>query len=141
MAGGTAADIRAPWPKGENGWFLIEFGPVDIPNSAKSADELFDSFVTPFAFRAMECRITALDITDATPSLTVNIEDDSSSPKVLVADHLIAAITQGNGSSQKLTVDKTKTINAGAIVTASYKSASSDTTTGLKIRLWVKPIN
>lgn len=141
MAGGTAADIRTPWPKGDKGWFLIEFGPVDIPDSAKSADELFDSFVTPFAFTAEECRVTALDITDANTTLSINIEDDSDTPQVLVADAGIAPITQGNGSYEKLTVVKNLTINAGAIVTCSYKSAASDTTTGLKVRLWVKPVN
>lgn len=138
MAGGTVADIRAPYPKGANGWYLITFGPVDIPDGEITADELFDSFVTPFAFKAKECRITALDITGA--GISINIEDDTGTPQVLVDDFTIDPITQGNGSSEKLTVVRSITVNAGAIVTCSYKCAGSETTKALKVRLWVQPI-
>ena len=140
MAGGNASDIRTPWPKGELGWYLIEFGPVDIPDSAKSADEHFDQFQTHFAFHAMECRATSLNVSE-TNAITINIEDDSGTAKVIVADAAITAYTQGDGHNEKLTVVKSVKILAGAIVKCSYKSGASDTTLGLKIRLWVKPIN
>lgn len=137
MAGGTVRDIRAPYPKGANAWHLITFGPLDIPDSEETSDVLFDSFVAPFKFRAMECRITALDITGA--GISINIEDDDSN--VLVADAGIAVIVQGNGSSEKLAVVKSVVINAGAIVSASFQCAGSETTKSLKVRLWVEPVN
>ncbi|KPL09548.1 hypothetical protein AMJ71_06155 [candidate division TA06 bacterium SM1_40] len=137
MAGGSASDIRTPFPFDE---YLIEFGTFDIAAS-KSSDYQVDNFTVPFACRAVRCEVTATDV-NVTNGITINIEDDTpTTPKVVVSDAAVAAITAGAGKSEALTVDRTKTIFAGAVLKCSYKSGASDDAENVKVRLWVEPVN
>lgn len=138
MAGGTAGDIRTPYPKGEDGLFMFEFHGA-IVEASKSADFIFNQMTVPFAFKAVKAEYTALEIA-ITNAMTVNIQDDTATPEEIITDAAVAAITEGAGGVAALTVDKTKTINAGAILSASYGSGAGDTAKDLRIRLWVKPV-
>jgi hypothetical protein len=139
MAGGTEQLYQTPYPKGGDGLVCITFGPFDVPDSAQT-DEIVDRFTTQFAFKAVKCEVTALKVTDVNSSFSVNIEDDSGTPKVLVADAVVAAVALGTGSSESLTVDRDKIIFAGALLRLTYTSTGSDVCLSVKVRLWVKPV-
>lgn len=145
MAGGTASDIRAPYPKGDAGLVCITFGPVEViasKGTANAADYVFDQFTVPFSFKPVRAEYTAEDITIGNANLVVNIEDDTGTAKVIVDDAALTAITAGAGVGAALTIaNRELVINAGAVLIASYSSKAGDTTTALKLRLWVKPVN
>jgi hypothetical protein len=139
MAGGNAANFQTPYPKGEDALVEIVFGPFDVPDAAQSG-EIVERFTVPFAFKAVKCEATALDVTAGGTTFFVDIFDDTSSPKEIVKDATIADVSLGAGSTEALTVVKTVTINAGALLTLTYDSASGDSCIGVKIRLWVQPV-
>lgn len=139
MAGGTASDIRAPYPKGEDSLVCIEVGAFTI-EASKSADYVVDKQTIMFAFKPKKAELTATNI-DVTNGVTLNIEDDSATPQVIVSDEAITAITAGAGKLQALTIDDdTMTINAGAVLVTSYGSGASDAGLDVKVRLWVEPV-
>lgn len=137
MAGGNANDIRQPWPVGKDGLFPIYSKTFDMSQSHAS-DYVVDQQKAPFAFTVEEADFCADAVTEAA-GITVNVEDDTSTPKVVVADAGVAAITAGASARTALTVDKSKVIYAGALINFSYKSGSGDSGTNCQIRLWVKP--
>ncbi len=140
MAGGNAADFRAPYPKGEDSVVILSFGPFDIPDAAQT-DEIIEEMTVPFGFKAVKAEISGLLLTDSTPSTTINLQDDTGTPQVLIADASVTAFAIGAGAVQDITIVKTITINAGAILRFTYTSASSDVATGLKLRIWVVPVH
>lgn len=139
MAGGDANDLRAPWPKGDDGVMVLEFGPVNI-EASKASDHIFDTMTAPFAFRVIKGEVSSQTLTENT-GITINLQDDSSTPQELVSDAGLSAIVAGAGGVTAVTVSKTITINAGALLYASYKSGSTDTSVQTKLRLWIKPVH
>ena len=137
MAGGDANDTRAPWPKGEDGLHLLEFGPVNV-EASKAADHVFDTMTAQFKFKAVKAEFQTQTLTENN-GITFNLEDDTGTAKVLINDAGVAAVVAGAGGVQALTVDTTVEINAGALLKASYKSGATDTSVQSKIRLCVKP--
>lgn len=138
MAGGSANDLRAPYPKGAQSLVLIQ-APLTVVAS-KTKDFITHEMTVPFAFKAVKATYSAQDI-NVTNGITVNIQDDSSTPQELVTDKAVTAITGGAGTEQDLSVDKTITINAGAVLYFSYGSGASDDSLDGMINLWVRPVN
>lgn len=140
MAGGSASDIRAPYPKGEDSLVCLTFGPFDVPDAAQT-DEIVEKLTIPFGFKAVRAEVTALAVVAGGTTFTVNLQDDTGTPQVLIADAAVADVSLGAGSAESLTVVKTITVNAGAVLSFTYTSVSGDTAIGVKLRVWVKPIN
>lgn len=139
MPGGVAGDIRTPWPKGGDSLIPLEFR-CDSLEAGKTSDHIFEKMTMDFAFKVVKAEYTARVITETT-AITLNLEDDSATPQVLINDFAVAgSITNGAGSVVAVTVDKTKTVNAGAVLSASYKSSTSDTGSNVVLRVWVKPV-
>lgn len=141
MAGGTAADIRAPWPQGEDGLYLYQ-APCTIVAS-KTKDFVTHVWRVHFAFFAVKCFYTAQDIIESN-AITLNIQDDTGTPVELLTDFNLAAITGGAGGaagSQDLSISTTKRIEAGALLEFSYGSGATDSTVDGVFQLYVRPIN
>jgi hypothetical protein len=137
MAGGNAQDVSSAFPKGEQGFFLITSGPVNF--QASKTDHVWDTFLAPFAFRVKKAEVISA-IISITNAVTINVQDDTGTPKVPIADSgTPASGADGTGDTAQLTVDDSVLINAGALVQFSYTSGASDTSTGSVVRLWVKP--
>lgn len=136
MAGGSASDIRTPWPKGEDGLVLIQ-APCSIVAS-KTKDFITHRHTAQFAFKAVRLTYSAQDIV-VTNAVTLNVQDDSSTPQELITDVSLSAITGGAGLDVDLSVDKSITINAGALLDFSYGSGAADTSIDGVFNLWVKP--
>lgn len=135
MAGGNANSMRLPWP---NGLYPIFSKCFDIAAS-KSSDHVVDQQKVPFAFTIEEADFCA-DVVAISNAITINVEDDTGTPKVGIADSAgVVAITAGASARAALTVDKSKVFYEGALLNFSYKSGASDTATNAQIRLWVKP--
>lgn len=139
MAGGTAADIRSAWPKGEDGLILLQSLPCDV--AASKTDHRWDQLLVPFAFKAVRAEMCAEEVVDANASCTFTVLDDTGTPKKVINAQATTAITDGSSARAALTVDKSVTILAGALLSFEYTSTGSDTSRNLVIRLWVKPIN
>lgn len=140
MAGGTAGDIRTPYPKGDNSLIPIHF-PMTVVAS-KTKDFISHSHKLKFACRPVLVEFTAQDII-VTNAVTINLLDDSSTPQEIVTDQTLAAITGGAGGITAPTMAsgaKALTLNAGAILEASYGSGASDSTVDGVMTLWVRPI-
>ena len=145
MAGGSASDLRAPYPKGAQSLLCLEFGPFDVPDAAQT-DEIVDKLTVPFAFKAVFAEVTALKVTDANASFSINIQDDTGTPKELITNFVVTATALGVGLLDVINgldseVDATETIYAGAILALSYTSGASDVALSVKVRLWVRPVN
>lgn len=139
MAGGDAQILRAPYPKGDDGYICIASKAFDIAAS-KASDFIVDEQTVPFAFRAVYAEYTADAITE-TNAITFNVEDDTGTPQVLINDFACSgSMTAGASVARAMTVVKTITVNAGALLRFSYKSGASDTGTNCVIRIWVKPV-
>lgn len=137
MAGGNANSLRTPYPIGKKGLFPIFSKTFDMSQS-HAADYIVDEQCVPFAFTVEEAEFCADALTEAV-GVTVNVQDDSGTPKVVIADAGVAAITAGASARQALTVDKSKVIYDGALLQFSYISGAGDSATNAQIRLWVKP--
>lgn len=139
MAGGTAADIRTPWPKGEEGLVLLQSNPVTV--QASKTGHQWDQMLVPFAFKPVRAEICAESITDADASCAFTVQDDTGTPKKVIDAAATTAMADGSSVRAALTVDKTVTIFAGALLDFLYTSTGSDASVNLVIRIWVKPIN
>lgn len=139
MAGGVAGDTRAPFPKGADTLFWIKFGPFEIVAS-KSADFIVEKFELPFACIPKKAYVTAQDV-NVTNAITLNIQDDTGTPKQVVTDASLAAITGGAGSKVALTIaDSATVLNAGALLEMSYGSGASDDAESVSVYLGVDPV-
>lgn len=138
MAGGSASDLRSPYPKGSQSVLTIR-APCTVVAS-KSKDFITHQMTVPFAFKAVKAVYSAQDIVVAS-AVTVNIQDDTATPKELVTDKALAAITGGAGTEQDLGVDKTVKINAGAKLSFSYGSGAGDSSVDGMFLLSVRPLN
>jgi hypothetical protein len=134
MAGGSAANIAAPYPMGDIIPIRFQFEII----ASKSADYVVDSFLVPWAFRPVYAELTAQIVT-ITNAITFNLEDDTGTPQVLIADHAVTAITGGAGTVQTPTLVKTFKVNAGARLIASYGSGAGDVALDVTVTLWVRP--
>lgn len=142
MAGGSAADIRSKWPKGDDALIPIVFGPHDIEASG-SADFVMEKRRMEFAFKPVRAELTSREIVISN-ALTLNLVDDSSSPNEIVTNQAPAAVTKGAGALEAITLAVGATaqqINAGAVLIWSYGSAVSDTALDVVFTLWVRPVN
>jgi len=135
MAGGDANDLRAPWPKGEQGWLLLQLGPFDIQNN-DSAESRFEMTV-PFGFKPKKAYHTSRIVT-STPVVT--IQDDSGTPKKIVDSAALAAVADEATTEEELTVGSVE-INAGAKISVLSTAGASEDTTQSMINLWVEPVN
>lgn len=134
MAGGNANDIRQPWP---NGLFPFHSKTFDMSQS-HATDYIVDEQEVPFAFTVEKAEFCADAVTEAA-GITVNVQDDTGTPKEAITNAGIAAITAGASARQALTVDKSKVFYAGALLQFSYITGAGDSGTNCQIRLWVKP--
>ena len=137
MAGGDTASKLAPYPK-YPGLVMLTFGPVDLVTN-KTKDHLFEKQTTRFAFRPVAAELTAYLVTLTSGTVTINLEDDSTSAKVIIDDVSVAAVVAGAATTVDVTVDNTLVIFAGAILEASYGTGATVVGTGLKLQLWVEP--
>lgn len=140
MAGGTAGDLRTPYPKGDNSLIPIHF-PLTVVAS-KTKDFITHSHKLKFACRPVLVEHSAQEVA-VTNAITINLQDDSSTPQEIVTDQTLAAVTAGAGGVTAPTLAsgaKALTINAGAILEASYGSGASDTSLDSVLTLWVRPI-
>jgi hypothetical protein len=80
MAGGDANLYNLPYP---NGPYMLTFGPFDL--SASKTDHIVDSMTMPFRGRAVKAEFTASILTETT-AITINLEDDSTSAKVVISN-------------------------------------------------------
>ena len=136
MAGGVAANVRGAFPMGDIVPIHFRFEII----AGKAADYVINKRLVPFAFRPVYVELTAQIVTVGTGPITFNLEDDSGTPQVLVADHTVAAITGGAGTVQTPTLVKTFKVNAGAYLVASYGSdAGADSALDVHVTLWIKP--
>lgn len=139
MAGGVAGDIRSAWPKGQDALIPIKFGPFEII-AGKTKDFIVEKLQLPFACQVKKGFVTAQDVNVAN-AITLNVQDDSGTPVQIVTDNALAAITGGAGSWVALTIaSPNTTLNAGALLEASYGSGASDTGESVTIVLYVKPV-
>lgn len=138
MAGGDTNQPGDGWPEGGDALHMIVLGPINVVAS-KTKDYIFDAYTLQFACTPIKGEITHENV-DISNAMTINIQDDSSTPKQIVTDQTVPAITGGAGATVALTVIQGVRLNAGAILEASYGSGASDTSTGTKIRLWVKAL-
>lgn len=143
MAGGDSQILRTPYPKGEDGWVAITSNTYTKAGAGTGA-VIFGAFTAQYAFKCMAAEVTAQLITDADGDFTILVNDDTATPKVIVAATVLTDIVAGSGGGavQTLSPDRTVTINAGAIVkfTATHGDAA-DVCDGLQVTLWVKPVN
>ena len=140
MAGGNAADIRAPYPKGEGSVVEITLGPADVATG--KTDHLVDQWQAPFAFRVQYVHFTA-ELCTLDTGISVHIFDDSATPLVIVNDDELEAIVAGATDLQKLAVvSLTQVFNAGALITLSITTdgGGSEVLTNGKIRMGVVPV-
>jgi hypothetical protein len=119
------AKVNAPWPKGPDGRLVHKFGAFEIAAS-KAADFIVEQWKLPYAIRIKKAWVTSQDIA-VTNGITLNLQDDESTPNVVISDEAVAAITAGAGQCVALTVDIPNTIlKHGAILSLSYASGASD---------------
>lgn len=138
MAGGSASDVRSPYPADE---FLIQFGPHNITGD-KDTDFTIDNYTVPFAFKPVRAEWTARFAKVTSGAMTVNLEDDTGTAKSIITDQNITAVTSGAASATALTVKTTETIFAGAKLKLSFIAKDvSNVADGLVIRLWGRPVN
>lgn len=131
---GVAGDIRAPYPMGD----LVVFPFNSFQMLASQTTYVVGQFLVPFAFRAVRADFTATEV--AGTGQTINVQDDTGTPQVVIDDDVIdAAITAGAGGRQLLVVDHSKLILAGAVLTLQYTSGAGDTALDAHVTLWVKP--
>lgn len=133
MAGSTN-DVRGAFPMGDVIPIHFHFEIV----ASKTADYIARKIKTPFAFRPVYATLTAQIVT-ITNAITFNLEDDSATPQVLIADHAVTAITGGAGTIQTPTLVKTFNVPAGAYLVASYGSGAGDVALDVDVALWVRP--
>ena len=140
MAGGTATRIDTPYPKGEDSLIVLEF-PFTIVAS-KSADFIAFTRRAEFAFKPISAWTTAQEVA-VTNAITINLVDDSSTPKEIITDQTLAAVTAGAGSHITVALAsgaKAQQINAGALLEMSYASGASDTSLDSMLFLLVRPV-
>lgn len=140
MAGGVAADIRTPYPKGRDGLVLIQSAPVDV--QASKTGHVFDQIELQFACQVVKAE-TVSSVMAISNGITFIVQDDTGTPKKMVNAGAAAAITDGSSARTAFlaaTLNKGTTINAGALLEFQYTSGASDTSTNTIVRLWVKPV-
>jgi len=142
MAGGVAADIRAPYPKGEDALIPIKFGPFTMTAST-APDEIVEKFELPFACKPVKARLTAQTITQAdTDKVTVNLQDDAGTE--IVKDAVATAVVAGAGSWEALTLASgaaNTQFNAGALLEMSYGASNAgDVGLDVTLVLYVRPV-
>ncbi len=133
-AGGSASDVRGAFPMGDIIPLNFHFEVV----ASKSADYVVGKMLVPWAFRPVLAELTAQIVT-ITNAITFNLEDDTGTPQVIIADHSVTAITGGAGTVQTPTVVRTFKVNAGAHLVASYGSGAGDVALDVDVTLWVRP--
>ena len=134
MAGGSVSLVRGAFPMGDIIPLHFHFEIV----ASKSADYVVDMMLMPWAFRPVYAELTAQIVT-ITNAITFNLEDDTGTAQVLIADHSVTAITGGAGTVQTPTVVAGLKINAGAYLVASYGSGAGDVALDVDVTLWVRP--
>ena len=135
MAGGDTNDLRAPYPKGEDGFVLLQLGPFDAQNN--DSDESRYQMTVPFSFKPKKAFHTAQVVT-STPEITV--QDDTGTPKVIVDGSALTAAADEATAEEELTVEDV-TIFAGAKIQVFTTAGASEATVQSMINLWVKPVN
>lgn len=133
MFAGAAGILDAPFPHDKRVWIpMFAFNVL----ASKSADFITGQFKLPWAGRIKRVFLSAEDVT-ITNALTLNLQDNESTPNVVISDLAPTAITAGAGAWEELTNDiPTTLLLAGAILSLSYGSGASDTiTNGV---LWVE---
>jgi hypothetical protein len=132
------ARVSAPWPQGPSRTFLHPMSIVAL--ASKSADYVTQQFKLPWAVRVKRAFLTAEDIS-ITNALTINLEDDESTPNVIISDLAPTAITAGAGNWEELTVDIPNTIiKAGANLVLSYGSGVGDVIVNGTLWLELEPV-
>ncbi len=139
MAGGDTNDLRTPYPKGREVGVLIQSAPVDI--QASKTDHRFDEIELPFKCKIVKAETVSGKEMAITNAITISVLDDTGTPKKFINASAAAAITDGTSARTALTVDKTITIFAGALLRFEYTSGASDTSTGTIVRIWVVPVH
>lgn len=134
MAGGDSQILRGPYPKGEDGFVMIRSKTFSAVQSQTGL--VFDTITVPFAFQAFYAEIAG--VVTETNAITITIDDDTGTPKVIVSAAPLA--TQAVGAVTALPTVRSVTINAGALLNFKYTSGASDTTTATVVTLWVKPV-
>jgi hypothetical protein len=136
MFAGDAGILDAPFPHDKRIWLPLSISVL----ASKSADYVTTQFKLPWAVRVKRAFLTAEDIS-ITNAITINLEDDESTPNVVISDEAPTAITAGAGNWEELTVDiPNTTILAGAILVLSYGSGASDTITNGTLWLELEPL-
>lgn len=135
MVGGNLADIRMPHPDGS---FTIYSKCFDM--AASKSNFIVDEQLVPVGFKCESAEFCADAVTEAA-GITVAVADDTGTPKILVNDVGIAAITAGASARAALTVDKTKEIYGGALLRFWYDSGAGDSATNCQIRLHCVPLH
>jgi hypothetical protein len=139
MAGGNANDLRAPYPKGEDGWVCIPLGPVSAGNGETGATKF--ATTVPFGFYPRKAYFSAQVVTS---DPTITIQDDTGTPQVIVSAVTLTAIVDESSAVQDLTITeavKATQINAGAELHVLITTDAGDVVTLGQVLLWVKPAN
>lgn len=137
MAGGVAADLRSPWPKGSDGIILLQSNSTDF--IASQTNKVFDVLTVPFACKPIYAE-TVSQAMAITNGITLSVIDDTGTPKEMITDAAAAAITAGASAITALAVVKSVIFYAGALMKFTYISGASDTSVNTIVRLWVKPL-
>lgn len=138
FAGGTEADIRSPYPKGDNSLVHIA---IPFKVIASQTDKCMQELTVPFSFTTTGAKAYlsahAIAITNG---IALSIEDDTGTPKVIAAVAAATAAAAGSTVEEALTVTEGNEIFAGAQVRVMTTSGASDTIDHGVINLWVKPL-
>ena len=138
MAGGTAADLRTPFPKGASSLVFFQI-PMDLV-ATDTDHAVMSNFVVPFAFTVETATLSAYDVI-STGTVTCDLQDDTGTPKVAFSGVTIAAITAGAGMSVDLSPDNSVVFYAGAVMSAIIDTTNAaDAVAGGCMYLGLKPV-
>lgn len=138
FAGGTEADIRAPYPKGADSLLHIVI-PFEVV--ASQTNKCMQELTVPFSFTTTGAKayLSAQDITIAN-GIALSIEDETGTPKVIAAVAAATAAAAGSTVEEELTVTEGNEIFSGAQVRVMTTSGAGDSITAGVINLWVRPL-
>ena len=131
--------LRSGWPHGEDGYLILHSHVGEFAPGGTSI-AIVDALTIPFAFTPYRVEVTYTKRDPAAGTLTLDIDDDESSPQTLVHAHSITTGATGASAPEVVTIDDKGPFLANGVLKVSLtNSAGSDIVWGVNVRIWIRP--
>jgi hypothetical protein len=137
MAGGTAGDIRTPWPKGDDSIQLLRVGPFTYTGGTTAQ---VSNLTLPFSCKPVYMEITGVStVAGGGTNHAVLIQDDTASTTKKWFNSTNVALA-ALGVRALTIIDKTVEFFAGAVMSATITpDNNANALSNVMVNVWVKP--